>query len=236
MKRIASIGGLSGPMFAVLLIAGLLMQAIAIGGSEEESRAEVLARYSDGGNELWAEVGALLVGFAIVCELLFLGSLRASLRAVEGERAVYSTAALAGGILMAALLAVATTANVAAFSSYDFYDAYETDASTVLLMQSVAFYALGFALVGGGVLVGSTSIAAWRTGILPRWLAIVGTALAAVLVFGEWALFFAFPLPLFVLWTLVVSVLLAVRERRAPALPPRRAGVVETSVATSHNR
>jgi hypothetical protein len=214
MRRVEPVGAVSGAIFAVFLVAGLLMQAIAVGGSEEEARAEVVARYSDGGNELWAEVGALLVGLAIAFALPFLGRLHALLRDVEGERAVFSNAALGGGILMAALLAVATSANVAAFSSYDFYDAYETDTSVVLLMQSVSFYALGFALVGGGVLVGSTSIVAWRTGILPRWLAVSGTALAAVLVFGEWALFFSFPLPLFLLWTASVSVLLALRERR----------------------
>ena len=210
----------AGAMFALLLIAGLLMQAVAAGGAEEETRAEVIARYSDGGNELWAEVGALLVGLAIAVGLPFFARLRAILRSVEGERAVFATAALAGGVTMAALLAVSTLANVAAFSSYDFYEAYEVDPNVVLLMQSAAFYALGFALVGGGVVVGSTSIVALRTHLLPRWLAIAGLVLGAILVFGEWALFFTFPVPLLALWLLVVSVLLAVREHRAGSSRP----------------
>ena len=180
----------------------------------EKSRDEVIARYSDGGNELWAEVGALAISLAIAALLSFLAGLRAILRSVEGERALLSTAAVAGGGVMASMLGVSTSATVAALSSYDFYEAYEVDPNVVLVMQSVSFYALGFALVGGGVLVGSTSIVALRTALLPRWLAFAGLALAAILVFGEWALFFSFPVPLLLLWMLVVSVLLVRRERR----------------------
>jgi hypothetical protein len=207
----------SGALSAVLLIVGLLLQAIAIGGVEEESRASVVARFSDGGNELWVEVGGLLVGFAVFFVLIFLGRLWVSLRSAEGESAVFSTAAVVGGALMATCLAAATAINVAGFSSYDFYDAYEVPPDTVLLLQSVFFYLLGFALVGGGVLVGATSLVAARTRVFPKWFAIVGLVLAVVCMFGTWALFVFVPLPLLVLWILVVSVLLVVREHRALA-------------------
>jgi hypothetical protein len=207
----------SGALFAVLLIVGLLMQAVAVGGVEEESRASVVARFSDNRNELWVELGGLLVGFAVFFALIFLGRLWVSLRSVEGENAVFSTAAVAGGALMATLLAAATAINVAAFSSYDYYDAYAVPPDTVLLLQSVFFYLQGFALVGGGVLVGATSVVAARTRIFPKWFAIAGLTLALVCMFGTWALFVFVPLPLLVLWILVVSVLLVVREHRALA-------------------
>ncbi len=213
-EQVAAAGGV---IFAVLFIAGLAMQNVAIGGVEEESRAEVVARFSDGGNELWVEVGGLLVGFALFFLLPFLASLRASLKLAEGENAVLSTAAFAGGAVMAALLVAATAINVAAFSSYDYYDAYEVPPDTVLLLQSVFFYMQGFALVGGGVLVGAASVVALRTRLFPTWLAIAGLLLAAVCMFGTWALFVFVPLPLLVLWILVVSVLLFVRGRRALA-------------------
>lgn len=211
-ERLATLGGAA---FAVLVLGGLFLQATAAGGAEEESRAEVVARYSDGGNELRAELGTLLVGLAIAVWLPFVVTLRATLSRVEDEPAVFATAALAGGTMMAALLALAAIANAAAFSSYDFYDAYETDASTVLLFQSVSFYALGFALVGGGVFVASTSLVALRTRLLPTWLAIVGLVLGTVLLLGEWALFFTFPILALAVWLAVVSVLLAVHEHRA---------------------
>jgi len=213
-ERLAAAGG---ALFAPLIVAGLAMQSVAVGGVEEESRAEVVARFSDNGNELWVEVGGLLVGFALFFVLPFLASLRVLLRSAEGEGAVLSTTAVAGGAVMATLLASATAINIAAFSSYDYYDAYEVPPDTVLLLQSVFFYLQGFALVGGGVLVGATSVVALTARLFPKWFAIAGLALAALCMSGTWALFVFLPLPLLLLWILVVSVLLVVRERRALA-------------------
>jgi hypothetical protein len=212
-ERLAAAGG---AIFAVLYAAGFVMLGIAGGGGEvDESRAEIVARYSDEANEVWALLGGLLVGVAVFFVLPFLASLRATLRAAEGEKAVFSTAALVGGVLMAALFAVSAAVSVAAFSTYDAFEAYRVDPDAVLLLSSLSFYGWGFAVVGGGVLVGATSVVALRTGLLPRWLALAGLVLAAVLMFGHLVLFVFLPLPLLVLWVLVVSVLLAVRERQA---------------------
>ena len=216
-ERLATLGG---AIFAVFALAGLLMQALAAGGAEEESRDDVVSRYSDGMNELWAEGGALLLGLAVASLLPFLASLRATLRSSEGERALLSTVAVAGGVFMAVMLVVSASSTGAAFSSYDFYEAYEVDPDVVLLMQTLTFSTLGFALVGGGVLVGATSIVALSAGLLPRWLALAGLALGVALLLGELALILFAPLPLLLLWMLVVSVLLAVRQRRAGGLQP----------------
>lgn len=213
-ERLAAAGG---AIFAVLYAAGFVMLGIA-GGEGDESRAEIVARYSDEGNEIWALVGGLLVGFAVFFVLPFLASLRATLRAVEGEKAVFSTAALAGGVVMAVLFSVSATVTVAAFSTYDAFEGYRVDPEAVLLLSSISFYGWGYAVVGGGVLVGATSVVALRTRLLPRWLTLAGLVLATVLMFGHAVLFVFIPLPLLVLWVLVVSVLLVVRERPAPEL------------------
>lgn len=213
-ERLAAAGG---AVSAVLLLAGLLLQAVAVGGAEDESRAEVVARYSDGGNELRAEAGALLVGLAVASLLPFLGSLRATLRPREGERATLPTAAFAGGVVLAVMLMASAASTAAAFSSYDFYEAYQVDPSAVLLMQTVSFSTLGFALVGGGVLVGATSLVALRARLLPRWLAVAGLPLSLLLLVGELALILFVPVPLLLLWTFGVSVLLVVRHGGRPA-------------------
>lgn len=209
--RVAASGGAA---FALLYAAGFVLHGLASGG-DEESRAEVVARYADGGNELRMHVGGLLIGFSVVFLLPFLGRLRAALRESEGPRAVFSTAAVGGGLLLAALAAVSAAVGIAAFSSSDFYDAYRVDPDVVLLMQTLSFAALGYALVGGAILVGATSVVGLRTGFLPRWLAVAGLVLAVVLAFGEWALFVPLPLLLLLLWLLIVSVVLEARERRA---------------------
>ena len=206
-----------GAVFALLYATGFVMQGIAAGGGEEggESRAEIVARYSDAGNEVWALLGGLLVGVALFFVLPFLATLRATLRAAEGERAVFSTAALVGGVLMAALFAVSSATSVAAFSTYDAFDAYRVDPNAVLLLSSLSFYGLGYAVVGGGVLVGATSVVALKARLFPRWLTVSGLVLAVVLMFGHAVLFVFVPLPLLVLWVLVISVVLFVRTRRA---------------------
>ena len=213
-SRSAQLALLGGAAFAVLLMSGLLMQAVATGGAEEESRNEVVARYSDGGNELLVEVGALLIGLGVAFALPFLASLHRVLRSIEGDRSVLPTAAVAGGVVMLVMLCAASVATVAAFSSYDFYEAYQVDPDVVLLMQSVSFSALGYALVGGSVFVASTSIAAFETRVMPRWMGVGGLVLAAVCLFGEWALMLFLPLPLLLTWTAVASALLLVSERR----------------------
>jgi hypothetical protein len=72
---------------------------------------------------------------------------------------------------------------------------------------------LGFAIVGGGVLVGATSLAALRTGLFPRWLALPGLVIAALAFFGETIAAFVFPVMLVLLWVLIASVLLVRRSR-----------------------
>lgn len=223
--RIASAAGV---LFATLLLAGLVVQDLAAGGVEDESRQEVVARYADGGNELLAHVGALLVGLAVVCGLPFLAGLRAATRQAEVAPEVLSNAAFAGGVVLMVFAAAASAVTVAAFSSADFYEAYEVDPDVVLLMETLSFSALGFALVGGAVLVGATSLLSLRTRLFPRWLAIAGLPLAVVLAFGEWAMILVLPLPLLLVWALVVAVLLA-RGR-----PVSRLGL-ETALAGSHN-
>jgi hypothetical protein len=220
--RAQRLAAAAGAPSACLLLAGIVLQGLAFDGAGDESSAEVVARYSDGGNELLAHVGALVAGFGVALALPFLAALRDALRFQTREQGVVATAASAGGLLMVAMTAASMAVTEAAFSSYDAYDAYETDASTVLLMQSVSFYALGFALVGGAVLAGSTSIVAMKTRLLPKWLAVAGLVLAAVCLFGSWALIVFVPLPLLLVWVLVVAVLLARSatprlETRAPA-------------------
>lgn len=208
-ERVAAAGGAA---FAALLFSALLLFSLdEVGGGI--SRADVVATYSDGSTELRKEIGATLVGFAIVCLLFFLGSLRDAVRAVEGERSVLSSAVFAGGVVMAVLLGVSAALETAAVSTDGFFEAYDVDADIPLVLASLSVWTLGFAIVGGGVLVGATSLAALRTDLLPRWLALAGLVVAALAFFGETTVAFVFPVMLVLLWVLIASVLLARRSR-----------------------
>ena len=216
-ERIAAAGG---AIFALLFGVGFVLHGLAAGSDNGESRAEVVARYTDGGNEALAHMGGLLIGFALIFFLPFLGRLRQALREVEGGRGVFSTTAVAGGAVMAAMAAVSAAVAIAAISSSDYYDAYQVNPDVVLLMQTLSFTAVGYVLVSAAVLVVATSIVALRTGLFPRWLGIAGCALAVVCAFGEWALWVTLPLLLLLLWLFMISTALVVRDRRPrPASP-----------------
>ena len=98
--RLAAPGG---AVFAILYAAGFVLHGLASGSSNDETRAEVVARYGDEGNEALVHLGGLLIGFALVFLLLFLGRLRAALRRVEGGGAALSTAALVAAGVIAGL-------------------------------------------------------------------------------------------------------------------------------------
>ena len=144
--------------------------------------------------------------------LLFLGTLRASLRAAEGEPAPWSAAAFGSGIATAALLiANATPLIVAALAG----DALDAGAAQALGLAETAFF-IGAEIAAAALLV-ATGLVAVRTRILPAWLAWASFAVAVwllILPIGWAGLLVGFPL-----WVLLVSVLLW-RER--DRTPPRR--------------
>ena len=152
-----------------------------------------------------------MIGFALVFLLVFLGSLHGTLRRAEGERRLLSTAALAGGVVMAVFLGASAALETAVPSAEGFYDNYEVDPRAVLTLATLALWALGLAMVGAAVLVGSASLLAWKVGILPRWLALAGFVVAAIAAFGESTAAFVVPVVLVVAWLLVVSLILVRR-------------------------
>jgi hypothetical protein len=199
-----------GAAFAVLLLVGFALQDTGA-SSPSVSTAEVVSSYSDAGTELRKELGATVVGFAVFFLLVFLGSLRSTLRRAEGVDHHLSSAAFAGGIVMVVFLGASAALETAVASADGFYDSYEVDASTVLAFSTLALWALGFAMVGAAVLVGSASLLAWKVGLLPKWLAIAGLVVAALGFFGESTAALVVPLILAAAWLLVVSVILVRR-------------------------
>ena len=78
------------------------------------------------------------------------------------------------------------------------------------LFSNAGYAVFVSSVMTGAMLVFATSIVSLRTLVLPRWLALVGFLVAAVLLF---AVFF-FPLFLWMAWILAVSVVLILRTAR----------------------
>jgi len=206
-----------GVLFVVLAIAGAALTEAGLPGSGA-SDAEVVAYFEDSDTELKRELGSNLVAGGVFFFLIFLGALRSALREAERSRGTFTSIAFAGGVAMAVLMLVTAVLEAGVASADGFFDSYDVDADTAILLGSLTWWLAGFSLLAGGVMVGASSVIALKTGFLPRWLAIAGLVLSAISFFNETAQALIIPLLLVFLWVAVVSVILTKRGAAQPAV------------------
>ncbi len=204
-------GAVAGIVFSILLMASLVL-----------IRSSVPVGPGDTGDWLsgrWRAValGLNLVPFAGIAFLWFIGVLRDRLGAQEDKffatvffgsgllflAMLFASAALAGGIL----IVYGTSPSALTQSGmYTF--------GRIAVYQIVHVYAMRMA----GVFMISTCTLSLRTGIFPRWMAILGYVLALILLLSSAYLTVA-PLA-FPLWVLLISVYILaanLKTRRAVA-------------------
>ncbi|MFL5962732.1 MAG: hypothetical protein ACJ757_07565 [Gaiellaceae bacterium] len=160
----------------------------------------------------WRAVAAT---WALVLALPFLAYLWSLLRAAEGEGGWLSTAALVAGV-SGILLKLSSHAPELAIhrdgiaKGTQLYKALDNTAGAATLMS---LYPLA-------VFCAAVAAIALREHVLPRWLGIFAAVTAAALAVNAGFVFasFAPALLLFLLWTLVTSIVLL---RRSPSTQPR---------------
>jgi hypothetical protein len=144
-----------------------------------------------------------------VAFLVFAGLVRERLANVEGGNHVLANIAF-GGALATAILGIGTNADITSAIN-------KNDTSPA---AAAAFHHIGdLFFMGAEVMliafIGTASVLAWRTAVLPRWWAVFGMIVAVVLAIGPigWAaLIFGTPI-----WTLGTSLLVGRRPRRSAA-------------------
>jgi len=196
----------------VLFVLGTVL-AFIIGGETpdiEDSPQKVLQFYVDNRtDQVWAGV---MLAWATVALMFFLGTLRSTLRAAEGPVGRLSTVAFGGGILI--------VVGMLSFAGFTFTLGDVADngltpqaAQALNALNSDFFFPLA---VGVGTLMIATAISSLGSRTLPAWLSWVA------LVIGVVALtpggFFAFMA--FLLWSLVTSIVLWRRRAAGPAATP----------------
>src|SRR5919202_2343198 len=187
---------LTGIAAVVLWVVGILV------GNDETNKdtgAEILAAVRDNSNRILLSGILFLIGTALF--VWFLGTLRSRLLAAEGEPGRLAATAFAGGVATAVCLALFPGPDMAAAINKDDLD---PSAASAMHKLGDAFF-IGAEYLAPVLLVAS-ALAAFRYGVLPRWLAWVSLVFALVLLIGPigWAaLIFAVPL-----WVVVVSILL----------------------------
>src|SRR4249919_3207425 len=139
-----------------------------------------------------------LVPFAGIAFLWFIGVLRDRLG--DHEDRFFATVFLGSGLLFLAMLFAAAALAGALIASFA--------AAPAQLIGSSTFH-----FARAGVFMITTSTIAIYTGFTPRWLAILGYALAPVLLFGSYHLTWGFAV--FPLWVMLISVYIFLDKRRA---------------------
>jgi hypothetical protein len=153
-----------------------------------------------------------LVPFAGIAFLWFIGVIRDQLG--EREDRLFATVFLGSGLLFVASLFASAVLAGALMQTIADGRAHLVNTETYYLARHVVGASLNvFAIKMAGVFIVCTSTILFRTGILPRWVALFGYACAAVLLFviTNWPLIAL----LFPIWMLVVSVCVLTSEFRS---------------------
>ena len=173
----------------------------------DESNAEWRRHFLDSGNRRTLVIGALVLGLAVLAFLLFLGVLRERLRNASVGGEWIATVAFASGIAFVAMVAAFALGQGSVAAGVQFGDnPVPRDADIMRTFSSLGFGALlVFGAASAGLLILTTSVAGSRAGLLSRWLVVTGYVVGVIVIVG--GLIF-FPIALFVLWVLAVSIVM----------------------------
>jgi hypothetical protein len=191
--RAAAIAGI---LFSVLLIYSLWLLRLSIPANPLETGA-------------WLETSAKRVSFALnlvpiagVAFMWFIGVLRDRLGRQEDQ--FFATVFLGSGLMFLGMIFVAAAATGGLVRAYSAQQPAMFDAATFAFGRAFTFDVMHiYAFKMAAVFMITASTLALRTRITARWIAVLGYASAAFLLFGssylDWTLF-AFPA-----WVLLVS-------------------------------
>jgi hypothetical protein len=202
---------IAGVVFAVLLTAIFWLFRSSV-PSDPLERGEWLATSAG-----TAALGLNLIPFAGIAFLWFIGVLRDRLGSMEdrffatvffGSALLFLAMLFAAAAVIGAIILVASTAAGAPNELID--------SATFKFARATAYVLVNvYSIKMAGVFMISTSTVIIYTGIVPRWIAMLGYFLALALLIGSYYMSWSFiVLPV---WVLLISVYILVDNLRAPS-------------------
>ncbi|NVO13433.1 MAG: hypothetical protein HXX10_05290 [Rhodoplanes sp.] len=154
-----------------------------------------------------------LVPFAGIAFLWFIGVLRDRLGVLEDR--FFATVFLGSGLLFLGMLFVAAALIGGILMAFAGQAELPVASPAFRLVRAATYGIVNIYMIKmAGVFMISTSTVAIYTAIAPRWMAILGYALAALLLFGSYYVGWSFVV--FPLWVLVLSTYILFDNMRAP--------------------
>jgi hypothetical protein len=206
--RAAAIAGI---IFSVLLITSLLLIQFSVPRNPLEPGNWLT------GNTQVVQLALNLVPFSGIAFLWFIGVVRDRIGALEDR--LFATVFLGSGLLFLAMLFASAALAGGLLRLYDSPASMLPGSELYLFGRATTYEILNiYTAKMAGVFMVSTSTLSMRTRILPRWMTILGIALALVLLLSIGL--FEFVLILFPVWVLMISIyILIVNIRRPEAVP-----------------
>lgn len=211
VRAYGRMSGLSGIVFAVLLTVALLLvhQAPGLGVPDD-----VYTRFYGGDNDVLVTVGLNIVPFAGIAFLWHMIAMRALLGVHPvSPSTVPHGLQLAAGVIWVCML-FGGTAAVGAIALLSVFSVDPLPSAEVARALTAVGYGLVFVygVRAAGMYMITTTTLVRPTGILPRWLAVLGYLAAAFLLIST--TFHPAVLLVFPIWVVVTSVVVLVRAGR----------------------
>ena len=192
--RAAAVAGIA---FSVLMIISLVLIRISVPADPQEA--------GDWLTESWGAVSLALnlLPFAGIAFLWFIGVVRDRLG--EHEDRFFATVFLGSGLLFLAMLFASAATAGGVLRMYGATPGMLTDSGMYAYGRAVTYEIMNvYTMKMAGVFMITTCTLSLRTGIIPRWMAYLGLALALFLLLSL-GLFYWAPL-VFPLWVLLISI------------------------------
>jgi len=193
---------LTGIAGVVILLAGFFIGGEPPDLSDDRAR-EFVDFYSDNQDRLF--LGAAFQGVAVTLLVFFFACIRRLISAAEGGRGILASVAFGGGLIFAAGGAFDATLTFAMAETAEDIPPQSLLALSALFENDFVPLAVGLQLFLLGV-----GLAAWRFGVLPKWLAGIALLLGVIAVTPIGFVSFI----AMVLWIPITSILLALAAKR----------------------
>jgi hypothetical protein len=202
--RAAAIAGI---VFSLLLLTSLVLVRISVPANPQDA-GEWLSRYSG-----TVTLALNLVPFAGIAFLWFIGVVRDRLGGNEDR--FFATVFLGSGLLFLAMLFASAAVTGAIISIYGSSPGNLISSGVYTFGRTLTYELMTvYTMKMAGVFMISTCTLSLRTGIFPRWMALLGIALALILLLTikliPWA-----PV-IFPLWVLLISLYILLVNLRRP--------------------
>ena len=187
---------IAGMLFSMLLIAAFWLLRTSIPADPQESGAWVR------GNPGSVALALNLLPFAGIAFLWFIGVLRDRLG--QQEDRFFATVFFGSGLLFLAMLFTSAAIMGAILIAFAMQPEELIGSATFHFARAAAYSLVNVYMIKmASVFMITTSTVAIYTGIAPRWLSILGLALALILLFGSFYISWSFLV--FPLWVFLVS-------------------------------